>query len=137
MVKQYSTEDNQKKLVNLLGKHQKGMTHQPNLKNSTLSLAFIDDINGYLGGVLAKQTGNRFHISLLAVDEALRGKKIGSQLLIEVEAYAKREACRYLTVNTQDFQAVSFYQKHGFTIFGELEDCPFEGTTKFFLKKAI
>jgi ribosomal protein S18 acetylase RimI-like enzyme len=34
-----------------------------------------------------------------------------------------------LTLNTQDFQARHFYEKLGFTVFGQLKDVPYVGTT--------
>lgn len=137
MINQYDVEANQQKLVSLLKNHQNSVMNHPTLDKNLLSLAYLDEVEGYLGGVFAKQIGNRMHISLLAVEESVRGRKIGSQLLIQVEVYARKQKCHYLTVNTQDFQAVSFYQKHQFSIFGQLEDCPFEGTTKFYLKKRL
>lgn len=50
---------------------------------------------------------------------------------------ALEKHCKYLTVNTQDYQALPFYKKNGVIIFGELEDSPIEGTTKYYLKKEL
>lgn len=42
-----------------------------------------------------------------------------------------------MTVNTQDYQARKFYERHGFEVFASVENMPFVGTTKFYLKKQL
>jgi hypothetical protein len=41
---------------------------------------------------------------------------------------------RELHLDTFDFQAKDFYVKHGYEVFGVLEDCP-EGHVRYFMKK--
>lgn len=125
------SKENVEQIIHILEKHQ----HQK-FSEITFSFAVMkDDI--YQGGLTAKKTGNRVHISLLAIKEENRGSGLGSLLLEKIELIAKNKSAKYLTVNTQDYQGLGFYQKYGFTVFGELTDCPVEGTTKYFLKKEL
>ncbi len=73
---------------------------------------------------------------MLWVDEAHRGKGYGSILLEEVEKIAKEKECTLIHLDTFDFQAKDFYLKHGYELFGVLDDCP-PGHKRFFMKKKI
>jgi GNAT superfamily N-acetyltransferase len=75
-------------------------------------------------------------IEVLWVTEKYRGKGLGSQLLQAVENEARRMGCGLAHLDTFDFQAKLFYLKHGYEIFGELNDCP-PGHKRFFFKKVI
>jgi hypothetical protein len=44
--------------------------------------------------------------------------------------------CQSVFLDTHDFQALPFYQKLGYEIFGELEDFP-PGHTRYYLKKRL
>ena len=54
----------------------------------------------------------------------------------KVEDEAKDIGATLSHTDTFDFQAKDFYLKQGYTIFGELADCP-PGHTRFYLKKAL
>jgi GNAT superfamily N-acetyltransferase len=76
-------------------------------------------------------------IGRLFVDEAHRRKGLGSLLLGRVEHEAKLETKASLAhLDTFDFQAKDFYLKHGYEIFGVLDDCP-PGHQRFYLKKHL
>lgn len=47
---------------------------------------------------------------------------------------AGTEAAWFL--DTFDFQACEFYEKHGYTAFGVLEDCP-TGHCRFYMEKKL
>lgn len=63
--------------------------------------------------------------------------QLGKKLVPKIEAFARERESRYLTVNTQDYEALAFYQKLGLTVFGSIDDTPFVGTTKYYLKKRL
>jgi GNAT superfamily N-acetyltransferase len=63
-------------------------------------------------------------ISALFVDEQYRGKGLGSWLLQYAEDKAKSIGIKLVHLDTFDFQAKDFYFKHGYEIFGVLDDCP-------------
>lgn len=76
------------------------------------------------------------YISILWIDEAHRKQGLGSQLLEKVESEAKKIGCHLAHLDTFDFQAKDFYLKHGYAIFGVLDDCPI-GHKKYFMKKRL
>lgn len=60
-------------------------------------------------------------VDVLSVSENHRGKGVGSALLRTVEGEARQMGCSLAHLDTFDFQAKSFYLKHGYEIFGELQ----------------
>ena len=60
----------------------------------------------------------------LVVPEVLRGRGIGTRLMILAEQEARRRGCRGVAVDAFDCQAAEFYRKLGYTEFGALADCP-------------
>ena len=80
---------------------------------------------------------NATHISLLAINKNYRAKGYGTQLLKKAETFAVESGSSLITINTQDYQAKTFYEKQGYHVFGQLADTPFVGTTKYYLVKQI
>ena len=76
------------------------------------------------------------YIDVLYVDERYRGKGLGSALLKKVENEGKQAGATLIHFDTFDFQAKDFYLKHGYEIFGVLEDCP-KGHKRYYLKKNL
>lgn len=75
-------------------------------------------------------------ICVLFVDQQYRHKGLGSKLLAHAEQYAKSVGITLSHLDSFDFQAKDFYLKHGYEIFGILEDCP-KGHKRFYLKKRL
>ena len=76
------------------------------------------------------------YIDVLFVHENYRGQHLGSQLLAHIENEAIEIGAYLSHLDTFDFQAKSFYLKHGYDIFGTLENCP-PGHNRFYLKKSL
>ena len=76
------------------------------------------------------------YISELFVNAKFRGQRLGSQLLEHVEAEALTFGSTLSHCDTFDFQAKDFYLKHGYCIFGVLEDCP-PGHQRYYLSKKL
>lgn len=76
------------------------------------------------------------YISVLFVHEKYRDKKLGTFLLKQVEEKAKDLGVKLAHTDTFDFQAKDFYLKHGYEIFGVLDDCP-AGHKRYYLKKNL
>jgi GNAT superfamily N-acetyltransferase len=91
---------------------------------------------GIGGGIIGELFGGWLHISLLWVDEQLRDRRLGSQLLQRLEHESVRLGCRHAHVDTFSFEARPFYEKRGYVLFATLDDYP-EGHRKYFLKKAL
>lgn len=79
---------------------------------------------------------NILFIAIFFVDPAHRGQGAGSRLLRYVEGRAMDLGAQLAHGDTFDFQAKDFYLKHGYEVFGVLEDCP-PGHRRFYLKKQL
>lgn len=76
------------------------------------------------------------YLDFLWVDQSLRGKKLGTKLMENTEALAKENKCKFISVNTMDFEALDFYKKLGFIV--EFERQGFEKDSKmYFLRKNL
>jgi GNAT superfamily N-acetyltransferase len=65
-----------------------------------------------------------------------RNLGVGSRLLADAEQEARRRGCHAVHLMTGSFNALPFYQKRGYTIFGELSDMPM-GNTQYFMQKKL
>lgn len=79
---------------------------------------------------------NCLYIDILWVKEGFREKGYGSVILREVEKIAKEKGCTLVHLDTFDFQAKDFYLKHGYEVFGILDDCPV-GHKRYYMKKSL
>ena len=98
----------------------------------------IEDVNGQIiAGVLSKMyCWNCLYVDVLWVKEEYRKDGLGSKLLKEIEKVAKEKGCHLIHMDTFDFQAKDFYIKHGYEIFGILDECP-QGHKRYYMKKII
>ena len=67
------------------------------------------------------------------------GKHAGGLLAFpggKVEEIAKERSANLVHLDTFDFQAKDFYLKHGYEVFGVLEDCP-KGHKRYYMKKVL
>lgn len=104
-------------------------------ESEPLNLYVEDDSGELLAGLVAETFGNWLEIEYLFVKEDLRGQGIGSQLLQQAESEAKKRNCRYVFVNTYQFQAPAFYQKHGYKEVYTLKDYPCTGQRHYYQKE--
>lgn len=103
-------------------------------ESEPLNLYVEDDSGQLMAGLVAETFGNWLEIEYLFVKEELRGQGIGSQLLQQSENEAKKRNCRFAFVNTYQFQAPSFYQKHGYQEVFTLKDYPYTGQRHYYQK---
>lgn len=90
-----------------------------------------------IAGIVAKlYCWNIACVDALWIDSNYRGNQLGSLLLEEVENEAKSKGAKLIHLDTFDFQAKEFYEKHGYSVFGTLEDCP-ENHHRYYLKKIL
>lgn len=77
------------------------------------------------------------YVNVLFVKEEYRAKEIGSVLLQKVEEEARKRGAKLSHLHTFDFHnAKEFYLKHGYELFGPLENCP-TGYTHYYFKKSL
>lgn len=91
------------------------------------------------GVIVAGLTGSTYwgylYVGRLWTEESFRKTGLGSHLLAEAEQEARRRGCHSVHLMTGSFNALPFYQKRGYTIFGELQDMPVGHTQYFMCKK--
>ena len=97
-------------------------------------LAFDD--GQLIGGTVGFVRFAWYFLDLLYVDAAYRNRGIGRQLLTAAEHFASDRQLVGVRLDTADFQARGFYEKMGYTLFGELADCP-PGHTLYFFHKTF
>lgn len=99
--------------------------------------AFLRDKEDRLiGGLRGITASNWLYIARVWVAKDMRGVGYGRSLMGVVEHEAVSRGCRYAHLETYSYQALGFYLKLGYTVFGTLEDYP-GGHTKYFLRKAL
>ena len=81
----------------------------------------------------------RWIVSLDAVSEkmyeSLRGQGYGAHLLEAAEAEAIERGCKRALLDTHSFQSPDFYRRHGYEIYGALEDFPGEHQRLYMRKR--
>jgi GNAT superfamily N-acetyltransferase len=95
-----------------------------------------DETSAIVAGISAWTWGNCLEISYLWVREDLRGKGYGTRLLAAIERQGLARSCRMALLNIFSFQAPTFYEKLGYTIFGAV-DGYLDGCTRYYLRKPL
>lgn len=91
-----------------------------------------------VGGLLMRRRYAHLAITKLAIDRAHRGQRLGTQLIRAAEKFARERHVINITLSTRSYQAVGFYEKCGYQIYGTLADLPFAGiTTTYFVKRLM
>ena len=112
--------------------------NEPHLGRSDFRrLGVLARRQGRLAGGLVGETGRGFlFVDLLWVAEEARKSGLGSRLLAAAEGEALRRGCHAAWLDTYDFQARPFYERHGYRVFGELDGFP-GGHRRFYLAKRL
>jgi GNAT superfamily N-acetyltransferase len=89
-----------------------------------------------VGGVIGATYWDWLYIDLMFIKEELRSRGYGHQLLTLAEQEARQRGTKNVYLDTFSFQAPDSYKKHGYRVFGELNDFP-HGHTRYFLTKQL
>ena len=89
-----------------------------------------------VGGLIGLTYWGWLYVDRLWLKEDLRGQGYGKQILAAAEAEALRRGCRHAHLDTLSFQALDFYERRGYAVWGVLEDLP-PGHRRHFLKKDL
>jgi GNAT superfamily N-acetyltransferase len=89
-----------------------------------------------VGGVIGATYWDWLSIDLMWVKDELRGRGYGYRLLKLAEDEARHRGVKNAYLDTFSFQAPEFYTRHGYRVFGELEDFP-AGHRRYFLSKQL
>lgn len=94
-----------------------------------------DALQGLRGGAGARVNLGVVEVSTLWLDDGLRGAGWGRRIIETLAEEGRRMGARKILLDTYDFQARSFYEALGFTVFGTL-DYP-SGNSRFYLSREI
>ncbi len=99
-----------------------------------LHLVLRDSHSKVIAGLKAVTGWDWLYVQVLWVDEPFRRQGIGSRLLGRAEDEARTRCCVGACLSSYNFQAPTFYQRHGYSVFGQIDDYP-QGRTMYFLSK--
>ena len=104
-------------------------------KNEPLNIYLEDEQGKLKAGMVAETFGNWLEIEYLYVSDDLRGQGIGSKILKVAERESKERGCKYSFVDTFNFQASKFYEKHGYKEVFALKNYPYTGERYYYTKE--
>ncbi len=120
----------------LRGLEQFNLQFAPPIGYRPLNLFLRDDTDQILGGLLGETAWEWLHINIVWIDESARGQGYGTQLITEAEEEARRRGCHSVHLDTMSFQALPFYERLGYSLWGTLDDHP-TGHQRHFLRKKL
>ncbi len=95
---------------------------------------FLREGSRIVGGANGYTRWQWLYVSHLWIDDALRGRGVGRQVMHAIEEEGRRRGCRAAWLDTFSFQAPDFYQAIGYRQFGELTGFPPDHTRHFLWK---
>ena len=99
-----------------------------------VAILIKDEAGSTIGGLYGWVMFRWLIIESVYVPERLRGAGTGTTLMKRAEEIARQRDCIGMWLDTYSFQARGFYEKLGFTVFGQVDDHP-PGEQRFFLQK--
>ncbi|MEQ2528427.1 GNAT family N-acetyltransferase [Bacillaceae bacterium CLA-AA-H227] len=88
------------------------------------------------GGILGEICWNWLEIHTFMIDEDIRKEGYGTKLLYEIEKIARERNCDFIKVDTLSFQALGFYEKNGYQVYGSIDNVG-RDFTHYYLKKDL
>lgn len=95
-----------------------------------------DDQGAVIGAVLGEAGRGWLHVSVVWVHESARNQGLGTQLLQALESEARAHGCHCAYLDTFSYQARPFYERHGYEVFGTLQDYP-PGHQRHYMRKRL
>lgn len=95
-----------------------------------------DDAGTVVGGLIGRIAWRWLYVQRLWVDAAHRGAGHGAALLDAAEDFARERGCVAVHLDTFGEEAIPFYTRQGYAVWGTLEGFP-PGGRQHYLRKAI
>lgn len=108
--------------------------HAGPFAQQNLAVFARDEQGEIVGGAAGELTWGWLYVDLLWVHEAQRGAGLGSELLARLEKLADGYGVVGYHLGTASFQALDFYLRCGYEVWGQLRDFP-PGHTNYSLAK--
>jgi len=105
-------------------------------RTTPLVIALRDEDGTIQGGLVGESLWGWLYVNYLWVAEERQSQGCGSRLMAEAEAEAIRRDCIGVWLKTHSFQAPTFYERLGYSAFGQLDDFP-EGHQQILYKKHL
>ena len=93
-----------------------------------------NDQGDIIAGAAARSFGDWLLLDTLWVSDTLRGQNIGSKILKKIEHAGRERGCKRCLLDTLNFQAMPFYEKHGYVTQWVQEGYPKIGCKYFMVK---
>lgn len=101
-----------------------------------LNIFARNQLGQIIGGIYGFTDRGWLRIEVLVVKDGWRGQGLGTHLLAAAEDAARARGCHDAWLDTFSFQALPFYEKHGYVVFGALENYP-TGHARYFVRKPL
>ena len=111
-------------------------THFQHPKPEGLDQSFIwqmKDGERLVAAMNGKIRYQAMEIENLAIDPDYQGQGLGSQFIDYAKDYAHQVGVTSILLTTRTYQAKDFYLKHGFEVYGFLEDVPMPGVGVYYM----
>lgn len=95
-----------------------------------------DDDGRLVGGVIGHLAWDWLYLERVWIDASRRGRGHGAALMAAAESWARQSGCAGLHLDTFGEEALPFYQRLGFEVWGTLEGQP-PGSRKHALRKPL
>ena len=99
-----------------------------------LAILIKDEAGVTIGGLYGVSMFRWLIVESLFVPERFRGARAGTDIMRQAEHIAQARGCIGTWLDTYSFQARGFYEKLGFSVFGQIDDHP-PGERRFFMQK--
>ena len=99
---------------------------QPQGANESLTLALRDDGGVLIGGLNGSTSYGWLLVKLLWVDQPHRGQGHAQRLMKTAIDWAQDLGCHGVWLDTSNQDAMAFYERFGFEVFGQLQNQPGE-----------
>lgn len=127
------TNDDMVQLDSRLREFNRGQTGRHDFE--PVQLVVRADDGTMIAGLKGLTGWDWLYVEILWVQAEHRGSGIGSQLLLAAEAQARQRGCIGACLSSFNFQAPGFYERHGYSSRGQIDDYPQHHTMYFMAKR--